>query len=113
MRLGKAGEEKIGDRRDEQRHRRGKAKPADDDPAERDARLSARALRQHQGQTADDGGYHRHHHRTQADAAGLLDRLAHALASIAQLIGDLDRSEERRGGKEWVSTWSSRWSPVQ
>src|SRR3546814_15357005 len=23
----------------------------------------------------------------------------------------IGRSEERRGGKEWVSTWSSRWSP--
>src|SRR3546814_20122546 len=23
----------------------------------------------------------------------------------------IDRSEERRGGKEWVSTCSSRWSP--
>src|SRR3546814_8317499 len=31
------------------------------------------------------------------------------LRSIA--VGDLDRSEERRGGKEGVSTCRSRWSP--
>src|SRR3546814_11334853 len=24
-----------------------------------------------------------------------------------------DRSEERRVGKEWVSTWRSRWSPYE
>src|SRR3546814_15342765 len=32
-----------------------------------------------------------------------------AAERIAGLVAG--RSEERRGGKEWVSTWRSRWSP--
>src|SRR3546814_3803836 len=42
------------------------------------------------------------------DAIDFSDRLA----TLAQLHGaELKRSEERRVGKEWVSTGRSRWSP--
>src|SRR3546814_15144594 len=38
----------------------------------------------------------------------LLRRVQEAVAEIAKV----DRSDERRGGKERVSTWRYRWSPV-
>src|SRR3546814_20721812 len=31
----------------------------------------------------------------------------------ADLVGKVDRSEERRAGPEWVRPWRSRWSPSQ
>src|SRR3546814_16389184 len=34
-----------------------------------------------------------------------------ALAGVREPAGESDRSEERRGGKEGVSTCRSRWSP--
>src|SRR3546814_16913714 len=41
-----------------------------------------------------------------------LDGVAGAQAIFADLVGrDIDRSEERRVGKECVSTCRSRWSP--
>src|SRR3546814_4426686 len=44
------------------------------------------------------------------DMAGASERLAH-VAQILPEICTLDRSEERRVGKECVSTCRSRWSP--
>src|SRR3546814_11138546 len=46
----------------------------------------------------------------------LSPRLALAVEALAQELqvgaaGVFDRSEERRVGGEWVSTWRSRWSP--
>src|SRR3546814_8117453 len=51
-----------------------------------------------------------------ADAAGTVEhRLQHLAAEAAAAIGQIephaDRSEERRVGKECVSTCRSRWSP--
>src|SRR3546814_19400180 len=37
--------------------------------------------------------------------------LAHGAANAGELDGTTGRSEERRGGKECVSTCRSRWSP--
>src|SRR3546814_15554929 len=37
-------------------------------------------------------------------------RLTHSI-EVAQIARGLARSEERRVGKEWVSTCRSRWSP--
>src|SRR3546814_11926747 len=54
-------------------------------------------------------------------AAGLLGSARYIVFRCADRIGDadyyescdlVDRSEERRVGKEWVSTCRSRWSPV-
>ena len=50
---------------------RREAEPADDDPAERLARLGAGAAAQDQRQAAEDGRQHRHHHRPQADDRGV------------------------------------------
>src|SRR3546814_19153406 len=33
-------------------------------------------------------------------------------ASLADIHRPVFSSAERRGGKEWVSTWRSRWSPA-
>src|SRR3546814_12303031 len=38
-------------------------------------------------------------------------RIRHDLARLARAAGTLERSEERRVGKECVSTCRSRWSP--
>ncbi|MNY23136.1 hypothetical protein D3C86_1567870 [compost metagenome] len=88
LRLGKAGDEQIGDRRDIKRHQRRETETADNDPAERDARFRARALRQHQRHATKNGGDHRHHDRAQADAGGLFDGFPYGRALIAQMIGE-------------------------
>src|SRR3546814_12727272 len=47
-----------------------------------------------------------------ADPEGLFPVvLGHEGAGVGVEVGEGVRSEERRGGKEWVSTFSSRWSP--
>ena len=43
-----------------------------------------------QRHTAENGGDHRHHHRPQADRAGLFDGDTHALAMVAKLVGEFD-----------------------
>src|SRR3546814_12802343 len=73
--------------------------------------LSASFLRYHPCQCRDVG------QRAQdivemraADGAG--ERVAHRLAASAAILPHhARRSEERRVGKECVSTWRSRWSP--
>jgi hypothetical protein len=50
LRRDEAAEQQVGDRRQEQRRDRRQPQPADDHPAQRDARLGAGAARQHQRQ---------------------------------------------------------------
>src|SRR3546814_13076408 len=45
------------------------------------------------------------------DLHGQGDRAAHARPPPAAVVLQAQRSEERRGGKECVRTWRSRWSP--
>src|SRR3546814_5371272 len=37
--------------------------------------------------------------------------LAQGRGQVARELAGVDRSEDRRGGQEGVSTWRSRWSP--
>src|SRR3546814_18515661 len=49
-----------------------------------------------------------------AEIAGALRELATSIGDLLEILGDrakLYRSEERRGGKECVSTGRSRWAP--
>ena len=88
-RLGEAREKQERDRRHEERDERREAEPADHDPAERLARLRPGAAHEDQRHAAGDRRDHRHHHRPQADAAGLADGVLDAKAALAELVGEL------------------------
>src|SRR3546814_18562665 len=51
-------------------------------------------------------------HRADDDADGAVDRLAEQQRLQEALVAEeVNRSEERRGGKGGVRTWNARWAP--
>src|SRR3546814_12715452 len=75
-----------------------------------DAQLAAR---QRQLQDADQkrADFNAQYLGSLPGTGSLQDRINAARSQLAQVDSDLARSEERRVGKECVSTFRSRWSP--